>query len=195
MNGLVVVKLVMISPFVDLAVTGCMAVATALWARDSAWKFPVLAVSTWLLVGTCAGGIGAVLPSVSICREEASRTGAFLQAHIPASAKVMGEETFWIYLQDNRYQSWKDISPRMQQTGQSFSQVMRSTDADYFIVDDGVVGVIQSNMADPFFRSLGVSPQDFWGELARVGSEVAQLETGCHGRVALYALNKSMLGS
>jgi hypothetical protein len=107
----------------------------------------------------------------------------------------MGEETFWIYLQDNRYQSWKDISPRMQQTGQSFSQVMRSTDADYFIVDDGVVGVIQSNMADPFFRSLGVSPQDFWGELARVGSEVAQLETGCHGRVALYALNKSMLGS
>lgn len=195
MNGLVVVKLVMVSPLLDLAVTGCLAIALSLYVGKSRWSVPALAISVWFITGITVGGVGSVVTSVSKCREEAPKTGAALQSFIPSSAKVLAEESFWIYLQNNRYQSWKDLPSRMRQTGQSFSQAVKSSYSDYLIVDPGMIAHLHANMSDPFFRSLGVSPREFLMFLDSDASKVGEISTACYGTLTLYALNKSVLVS
>jgi hypothetical protein len=194
MNGLVVVKLVMVSPLLDLAVTGCLAVACSLAVRNSRWAIPTLAMSAWFIMGITFGGVWLVVTSVSKCKEDAPRIATALQSFIPVSAKVLAEESFWIYLQNNRYQSWKDLPSRMLKTGQSFSQAVKSTESDYLIVDDGMIAHVNANMSDPFFRSLGVSPREFMIFLESDAAKVGEISTACYGTLTLYALHKIMLG-
>lgn len=193
MNGLIVVKLVMVSPFLDLAVTSCFATALSLAAAHSRWMVPALSMSIWFITSISVKGFWLTLISVSKCRDEAPTTAAALQSFIPPNAKVLAEESFWIYLQNNRYQSWKDISPRMRQTGQSFSEVLRSSNSDYLIMDAGMADLVNADLSDPFFRSMGVPSEEFRRFFKIGASKVGEIPTTCYGTLTLYAINKNMI--
>ena len=126
-NGLGPVKVVMVSPFLDLAMTAFLGLAFSLAAKRSQWRFPAIGLSLWFIIITVIGGMTLMIDSKSECREESSQVSDFLRLHIPPSAKVIGEESFWIYLRDNRYQSWKDIPPQVRATGRSFDEIMTLT--------------------------------------------------------------------
>lgn len=195
MNGLVPVKVVIVSPLLDLAMAAALTLAFSLAAKRSQWRFPAIALSLWFAIITCFAGASDLTRVESMCREESSRVSDFLRSHIPPSAKVIGEESFWIYLRNNRYQSWKDVPLQMQVSGRSFAETMTSTRSDYLIFDDGMASLLLSKPRDPFHRALAVSPEDMRVFLQSFSSTIGKLETACYGRVIVYSLTQGAADS
>jgi hypothetical protein len=192
-HGIHIFKLIMITPAIDLGITVFAAAILAIGKRVALQKVALLTVSLLVYILVMPGVSRVIDEGTDICAVEAKELERRLQDVIHYKARVIGEETYWIYLQDSLYQSWKDISVHSKLTSLPFADLMQTANPEFFLVDFGIRTFLNDNrFIDPFFESLRISDSDLNTFFRHHAVSVLQIPSKCHGNLSLYSLDQSV---
>lgn len=190
--GMLAMKLVIITPAVDLAMTAILYRIIAHAQFGERWR----SLRRGILCATITYYIAATVifpPPPAECEEEFSGTEQWLNQNIPHNVTVMGQEGYWMYLRDRPFVSWKLLSPYARLHGKTLDEAFDHFGADYFILDGGVLIFLKDQtFRDPFFESLRAPRTAMLSRLADYGEEIGKHSTRCYGEFALFKLRSSV---
>lgn len=184
--GMLPMKLLMVTPCVDLAATAifCRIFRSSnLWAAFPAWRLRFLCASVAIYI------IVNVHPvSPLTCEAEFLETKKWLGGIIAPRSIIMGQEGYWIYLQDHPFYSWKLLPYYSAVRRQSLQSAFEHFGADYFIFDDGVREFLADSpfADDPFLESMRTSRTEMLDYFAEHAEFIDRRRTNCQGDIEVF---------
>ena len=113
----------------------------------------------------------------------------------PQGSTLMGPQTYWFGLSDQRFLSWEWVSYRQRFGGAaSFADAMQAFHPDILIIDDHLRNFIQSGEPGPpgsvssFWLERWWSKRDLEALLSARGQLLDTITTRAYGPVEVYAL-------
>ncbi len=114
-----------------------------------------------------------------------------IKALIPAGSTVMGSQTYWFAMPDERYLSWEQLVyyPRYR-PGSTLGDALREFRPRFLIIDDHMARwiVYDKAQAPRYYEELYLPKLQWQRFLARQGRLVACFKAGAFGMIRIYEL-------
>ena len=156
------------------------------WRRSKAITISILVASVLVMVP-----VVAMSPPPGDMEKVALRIARLA----PQGSTLMGPQTYWFGLSDQRFLSWEWVSYRQRFGGAaSFADAMQAFHPDILIIDDHLRNFIQSGEPGPpgsvssFWLERWWSKRDLEALLSARGQLLDTITTRAYGPVEVYAL-------
>lgn len=189
-HGMVPVKMIMISPVLDLMIPLILFSILPRLPLRQPLVTALVFVAALPLGMQMEKGLKDLLTVDSGCAEENDAFRAALAQQLSPGASVMGEETFWPLVTDHPYYSWKLLRLLTESRGGTLGEALEHFHPDYFIVDKGLrVFLKDEPFEDRFYESMRISGTELWQAISKHATIPVKLQTACYGRMELWRLD------